>query len=97
MATYRLKSKLYGEFDGDEKKSNGILGTGITLGQAAGLAATAAIGMKGYNKFQKNQFSRNLKNLQWKQNQLMKSGIKGVNQSTINKMGREGVNSLLGF
>ena len=96
MTKYRLKSKLYGEFDG-EKKKDGILGTGITLGQAAGLAATAAIGMKGYNKFQNNQFSRNLKNLKWKQDQVIKSGIQGVSKSTINKMGREGVNNILGI
>ena len=96
MAIYRLKSKLYGEFDG-EKKKDGILGTGITLGQAAGLAATAAIGMKGYNKFQKNQFSNSLKNLKWKQDQVIKSGIQGVKPGVINKMGREGLNNILGF
>lgn len=42
MAIYRLKSKLYGEFD-DDKKKNGIFGTGITGGQAL-LAAGAAFG-----------------------------------------------------
>lgn len=43
MATYRLKSKLYGEFDG-EKKDKGILNTGITAGQALMVGATALAG-----------------------------------------------------
>ena len=48
MATYRLKSKLYGEFDGNEKKKDGILGTGITGGQVLmGLAAAKGIGALG--------------------------------------------------
>lgn len=80
MATYRLKSKLYGEFDGNEKKNTGILGTGITLGQAAGLAATAAIGMKGYNRFQNNQFNKNLNTLVNRSNQIKKSGLVGADK-----------------
>ena len=41
MATYRLKSKLFSEFDG-EKKDKGILGTGISGGQLL-LAGGAAL------------------------------------------------------
>lgn len=79
MAIYRLKSKLYGEFDG-EKKKDGILGMGITLGQAAGLAATATIGMKGYNKFQNNQFNKKLNTLASRANQIKTSGLVGADK-----------------
>lgn len=48
MATYRLKSKIFSEFDG-EKKDKGILGTGISGGQALMLGATALAGRKMYN------------------------------------------------
>lgn len=47
MATYRLKSKLYGEFDG-EKKDKGILGTGISGGQALMLGTTLLAGRGMY-------------------------------------------------
>lgn len=47
MATYRLKSKLYGEFD--EKKNKGILGTGITAGQALMVGGAILGGRKLYN------------------------------------------------
>lgn len=93
MATYRLKSKLYGEFDG-EKKKDGILGTGITLGQAAGLAATAAIGMKGYNKFQNNQFKKNLGNIANRQNMIAQSGIHGA-KGMANQYGKAQLKSLM--
>ena len=79
MVTYRLKSKLYGEFDG-EKKKDGIGGTGITLGQAAGLAATMAIGIKGYNKFQNNQFTKKLNTLSSRANQIKNSGLVGADK-----------------
>ena len=93
MATYRLKSKLFGEFDG-EKKKDGLFGTGISLGQAALAVGAAKIGMKGYNKFQKNQFSKNLQNIQWKQNQIANSGIVGA-KSAANKFGKESINNLI--
>lgn len=52
MATYRLKSKLYGELDkGERKENNGIFG--ISTGKAL-LGATAALGaykMAGAGKF----------------------------------------------
>ena len=48
MATYRLKSKIFSEFD-SEKKDKGILGTGISGGQALLLGATALAGRKMYN------------------------------------------------
>ena len=57
MATYRLKSKLYGEFDKEEKK--GILGTGITGGQAL-LAAGALVG--GYKLAGAGKLGRGMQN-----------------------------------
>lgn len=42
MATYRLKSKLYGEFD--EKKDKGI-----SAGQVLAIGTAALAGWKGYN------------------------------------------------
>ena len=49
MTKYRLKSKLYGEFDGEEKKKSGILGTGISAGQALMIGGTVLAGRKMYN------------------------------------------------
>mgnify|MGYP003294093596 CR=1 FL=1 len=47
MATYRLKSKLFGELDKEaSQKKKGILGTGITGGQALLAAGTLVGGYK---------------------------------------------------
>ena len=93
MAIYRLKSKLYGEFDG-EKKKDGILGTGITLGQAVGTLALAKVGMKGYNKFQNNQFKNNLNTIANRQNMIAKSGINGA-KGLANQYGKNQLRGLM--